>query len=140
MANSNKITVLLLWALRLIAAIIMLQTLYFKFSGAEESVYIFTTIGMEPWGRIGIGVMELVASILILIPFTSVLGAGLGIGLMFGAMFFHLTKLGIEVMNDGGQLFYLALITTICCILILLLDRSSLMAWYGRAMAIVKKK
>ena len=140
MAGTNKLTTLFLWVFRLIAAIIMLQTLYFKFSGAEESVYIFTTIGMEPWGRIGIGVMELIASILLLIPFTSVLGAGLGIGLMLGAMFFHLTKLGIEVMNDGGQLFYLALTTTICCILVLILDRSSVMNWIARGTALIKKK
>lgn len=140
MASTNKVNSLFVWIFRLIAAIIMLQTLYFKFSAAEESVYIFTTIGMEPWGRIGIGVMELVASVLLLIPFTSVIGAGLGIGLMLGAMFFHLTKLGIDVMNDGGQLFYLALTTTICCVMVLILDRSSILNWIARGTALIKKK
>ena len=47
------------WALRLIVAVILLQTLFFKFSAAKESVYIFSTLGMEPWGRIGSGVFEL---------------------------------------------------------------------------------
>src|SRR5437868_1367625 len=71
-----------LWILRLLAAAIMLQTLFFKFSGAEESIYIFSKLGMEPWGRIGTGVMELIASILILIPRTTGIGAIIGIGLM----------------------------------------------------------
>jgi uncharacterized membrane protein YphA (DoxX/SURF4 family) len=102
---------ILYWILRLIAAIIMLQTLFFKFSAAPESVYIFTTLGMEPWGRIGIGVLELIASLLILYPRTTAFGAVLGAGLMAGAIFFHLTKLGIEVQGDGGQLFiYAALV------------------------------
>ncbi|MBO9565507.1 MAG: DoxX family protein [Niastella sp.] len=102
---------ILYWLLRLIAAIIMLQTLFFKFSAAPESVYIFTTLGMEPWGRIGIGVLELIASLLILYPRTTAFGGVLGVGLMAGAIFFHLTKLGIEVQGDGGQLFiYAALV------------------------------
>lgn len=99
-----------IWLLRLLASVIMLQTLYFKFTGSEESVYIFTKLGMEPYGRIGIGVMELIASILILYPKTTVYGAIMAIGLMAGALFFHITKLGIEVMGDGGQLFIYALL------------------------------
>ncbi|MEO3408310.1 DoxX family protein [Mucilaginibacter sp. CAU 1740] len=99
---------ILVWALRLIAAIIMLQTLFFKFTAAPESVYIFTKLGMEPWGRIGIGSMELVAAVLIIIPRTTGIGALIAVGLMAGAMFFHLTKLGIVVQGDGGQLFILA--------------------------------
>jgi uncharacterized membrane protein YphA (DoxX/SURF4 family) len=102
-----KLTIIITWVLRLLAAVIMLQTLYFKFSGAEESVFIFTKLGMEPYGRIGIGVMELIASVLILYPRTTGLGALLGMGLMSGAIFFHLTKLGFVVMDDGGQLFVL---------------------------------
>src|SRR5690349_23901197 len=93
------------WLLQIVAAAIMLQTLFFKFSGAEESVYIFSTLGMEPWGRIGSGVVELIASVLILIPRTTFFGAVLGLGVMSGALFFHLTKLGIEVQGDHGQLF-----------------------------------
>jgi uncharacterized membrane protein YphA (DoxX/SURF4 family) len=100
----------MIWVLRLLAAAIMLQTLFFKFSAAPESVYIFSTLGMEPWGRIGTGCVELVASVLILIPATTGLGAILGVGVMSGALFFHLTKLGIVVMNDGGQLFIYALL------------------------------
>lgn len=99
-----------LWALRIIAAIIMLQTLYFKFTAADESVYIFSKLGMEPWGRIGTGVLELVASILILYPKTTAIGALLALGLMGGAIFFHLTKLGLVVQDDGGQLFIYGLI------------------------------
>lgn len=98
------------WLLRLVPALIMLQTLYFKFTASEESVYIFSVLGMEPWGRIGIGVMELIASILVLYPRTTPFGALLAMGLMSGAIFFHLSKLGIEVMNDGGQLFIYAIL------------------------------
>jgi hypothetical protein len=98
------------WALRLLAAVIMLQTLFFKFTAAPESVYIFSTLGLEPWGRIGIGMLELVASILILIPRTTAFGAALALGLMGGALFFHVTKLGIVVQGDGGQLFIYALL------------------------------
>lgn len=104
----------LTWVLRLIAAAIMLQTLFFKFTAAPESVYIFSTLHMEPWGRLGIGSLELVASILILIPRTTSLGAVLAVGLMAGALMFHLTKLGIVVQDDGGQLFILALVTFGC--------------------------
>ncbi len=112
-----------IWLLRLIPAVIMLQTLYFKFSASEESVYIFTTLGMEPVGRIGTGVMELVASILILIPTTTFYGASIAVGLMAGAIFFHLTKLGIVVMDDGGQLFIYAVLVSICSIALIIIFR-----------------
>lgn len=102
------------WAVRIIAALIMLQTLYFKFSGSEESVYIFTVVGMEPWGRIAVGVMELIAAVLILVPATVWLGSAIAIGLMIGAIGMHLTLLGIEVQNDNGQLFAYALIVLLC--------------------------
>lgn len=110
----NKIIITLL---RIIPAFIMLQTLWFKFSASEESIYIFSTLGMEPSGRIGTGVAELIASILLLIPSVCQIGALMGIGLMSGAIFFHITKLGIEVMNDDGQLFYYALIVLICSLI-----------------------
>ena len=80
----------LTWILRLLAALIMLQTLYFKFTGHEESVQLFTTLGMEPWGRIGTGILELLAAIMILIPASVIPGALLASGLMVGAIFFHL--------------------------------------------------
>lgn len=115
-----------IWVLRLIAAIILLQTLYFKFSAAEESVYIFSTIGMEPWGRIASGNAELIAAILILVPATTWLGSLLGLGVMSGAIFFHLGKLGIEVKGDGGQLFIYALLVFVSCLILLIIHRSQL--------------
>ena len=114
------------WVLRIVAAVIMLQTLYFKFSSAEESVYIFTTLNMEPWGRIGIGSMELIASVLILYPRTTGMGAVLGMGLMGGAIFFHITKLGLVVKDDGGQLFIYAVLVFISCLILTILYRNSL--------------
>jgi len=108
----QKMTILY-WVLRILAAVILLQTLFFKFSGAEESIYIFSTLGMEPWGRIGTGVVELVASILILLPRTTAFGAVLAVGTMSGAIFFHLTRLGIEVRGDHGQLFIYTLLVFI---------------------------
>ncbi|MEM7552592.1 MAG: DoxX family membrane protein [Cyanobacteria bacterium P01_A01_bin.84] len=110
-----------LWFLRLVAAVIMLQTLFLKFLGFPESAYIFETIGMEPWGRYLSGVLELIASILILAPKKPIYGALLGLFIISGAIFFHLTKLGIEIMDDGGLLFFLALTVFVCC-LILVLD------------------
>lgn len=98
----------------MVAAILMLQTLYFKFSGSEESVYIFTTLGMEPWGRIAVGIFELIASVLLLVPSMVWLGSVLAIGLMVGAIGMHATILGIEVMGDRGQLFIYAVVVTLC--------------------------
>lgn len=116
------------WTTRIVASIIMLQTLYFKFTGAEESVYIFSTVGIEPWGRIGTGVLELIASVLILINRTAWIGALLGLGLMGGAIFTHLTILGIEVKDDGGYLFLLAIIVFVCCVFVLVNDKKQLAA------------
>ncbi len=123
-----KTNTYLLWTCRLVAAIIMLQTLFFKFSGAEESIYIFTKVGIEPWGRYGSGVAELIASILILIPKTSVYGAIMAIGVMAGAIASHLFILGIEVMGDHGQLFIYALLVTIASIVIVWKERNQLLA------------
>jgi len=114
------------WVLRIVAAFLLLQTLFFKFTGAEESIYIFSTLGMEPWGRIGSGVLELIASILILYPRTTFIGAALGAGLMGGAIFFHLTKLGISVQADGGLLFAYALVVFISCIILLFIYRGQI--------------
>lgn len=111
-----------LWLIKLIAAVILFQTLFFKFSAAPVSVYIFSELGMEPWGRIGTGILELIASILILIPRTTFYGALLGLGLMSGAIFFHLTKLGIEVQKDSGKLFIMALIVFAACIFLISLE------------------
>jgi putative oxidoreductase len=95
---------------RVVVAVILIQTLRFKFTGAPESVYIFETVGHEPWGRYGSGVVELIASILLFVPGFAAIGALLAAGTMAGAIFFHLTTLGIEVMGDGGLLFGAALL------------------------------
>ncbi|MBL7956208.1 MAG: DoxX family protein [Flavobacteriales bacterium] len=100
---------LLLHLPRIAAAIILLQTLYFKFSAAPESVYIFSTLGMEPWGRIGSGIAELIAAVALLTVRWSWAGAAVAIGIMIGAIGAHLTVLGIVVQDDGGTLFILAI-------------------------------
>lgn len=114
------------WILKLVAAIIMLQTLFFKFSASAESVYIFSALGMEPLGRIGTGIAELIASILILISRTTLLGALMGVGIMLGAIVSHLFVLGIVVMNDGGQLFLYAILVTLCCVGLVYLNSSKI--------------
>ncbi len=116
------------WAARIIAAVIMLQTLFFKFSGAEESIYIFETVGMEPWGRYGVGVFELIASIFILIPRTAWLGGLLTTGLMLGAISMHFLFLGIEVQGDGGQLFAYAIIALVCGGFVAIRDRKQILS------------
>ncbi len=122
------------WVLRITAAIILLQTLFFKFTAAPESVYIFTRVGAEPWGRIGSGVVELIAAILIMTPRFTWLGSLLAMGVMAGAILSHLTLLGIEVQGDKGLLFALALIVFVCSTVNLLLHRSEIPA-IGRRLA-----
>jgi hypothetical protein len=123
------------WTLRGIAAIILLQTLFFKFTGAKESVYIFSTVGkalglnfMEPWGRIGSGVVELIAAVLLLIPGTVVYGAITAMGVIGGAIFFHLTILGVQLtaVDDHGELFVLALVVFLASVVILAMHRSQI--------------
>jgi uncharacterized membrane protein YphA (DoxX/SURF4 family) len=121
-----KIWTIIAWICRITAAVILLQTLFFKFTAAPESVYIFTKVGLEPWGRIGSGVAELIAAILILIPAMTWLGAGLALAVMAGAIFSHLSVLGIVVMNDGGLLFGLALAVAACSLVLLFLQRRRL--------------
>lgn len=123
------------WLLQVIAAAILFQTLFFKFTAAEESVYIFTTLGMEPWGRIGSGIAELIACVLLLVPRAAPLGALLALGVISGAIVSHVTKLGIVVQNDGGLLFALALVTFACCAAVLLTRRRQLLAIFRAALA-----
>ena len=111
---------------RVVAAIILVQTLYFKFTGAPESVYIFTKVGAEPVGRIGSGVVELIAAVLLFVPRYTWLGAALACGVMFGAIGSHLTLLGIEVMGDGGLLFAMACIVFACCLFVLWVEKSKI--------------
>ncbi|KOY87944.1 DoxX family protein [bacterium 336/3] len=115
------------WVLSLVAAIIMLQTLYFKFTANPESVYIFTAVGMEPWGRIGTGVAELIASILLLIPSVRYIGAFLSAGIMAGAIASHIFLLGIEIQGDGGYLFILAFVVLLSSGILLLLDKEKIL-------------
>jgi hypothetical protein len=114
------------WALQLLVAGILLQTLFFKFTGAEESVYIFQTVGAEPWGRIGSGIAELLAAMLLLVPMLAPYGAVLTIGLMAGAILSHLTVLGIEVKGDGGLLFALALTAFVGSLVVLVIRRGQI--------------
>ena len=114
------------WILQLIVAAILLQTLFFKFTGAEESIYIFTQLGAEPWGRIGSGVIELIAAILLLNPRTVIIGAILTLGTISGAILSHLTRLGIVVKDDGGLLFALAIVVFVASGLILLIHRRAI--------------
>jgi len=116
------------WILQLVAAVILFQTLFFKFTGAKESIYIFSTVGMEPWGRIGSGVVELIASILLVIPATVTVGAIIALVTISGAIFFHLTKLGIALpaVNDRGELFTLAVVVFLVSLAILFIRRTEI--------------
>lgn len=98
-------------ALRIIVAAILIQTLRFKFTAHPDSVYIFKTVGLEPVGRILTGIAELIAGIFLLIPRTVWLGALMTLVVIGGAIFMHLTKLGIEINEDKGTLFITALVT-----------------------------
>jgi uncharacterized membrane protein YphA (DoxX/SURF4 family) len=121
-----KFKLVFLWICRILAALILLQTLFFKFSAAPESVYIFSKIHAEPWGRIGSGIMELIAGILLIIPRTSVFGAIIAIGIMAGAIAAHLFVIGINVMDDGGQLFIYAVLVLFASLYIVWASRSQL--------------
>ena len=114
------------WILQLIAAVILFQTLFFKFTGAEESKYIFQTLGMEPWGRIGSGFAELIAAVLLLTPRFVWAGAVLAMAATGGAIVSHLTFLGIEVQGDKGLLFFLAMTVLVTSIIALFLHRTQI--------------
>ncbi len=115
-----QVKTIIFWGARIIAALILLQTLYFKFTGHPESVALFSKLGVEPWGRIATGIFELIAGVLLLLPATAFFGGLLGVGLMFGAIGSHLFVIGIESQGDGGYLFMLA---------ILVLVLSSVVVW-----------
>lgn len=115
-----------------ISALVMLQTLYFKFSASSESVYIFTKVGIEPWGRIGTGAAELLASVLLVIPRSRFAGALLGAGIMLGAIFSHFFLIGIEVQNDKGYLFFLAWVVLLCCLWILYVEKEKILRLFVR--------
>lgn len=135
------------WILTLIPVFVFLQSLPFKFSGAAETVYIFDTIGAwfgsigltalaQPfanYGAYGVGIAELIASALLLIPVTRHWGAVLGLGVLTGAIFFHLfTPLGISVefpgSAEGGEpaLFVMAVIAWSCLLALVIRYRERL--------------
>ena len=112
--------------LRIVVAIILVQTLRYKFTAHPDSVYIFTSVGLEPYGRIGIGVLELISAILILIPKTVWLGSLLSLGIISSAILMHLTGLGIEINGDGGILFYMAILVFVLSFILLWVNRKSI--------------
>jgi putative oxidoreductase len=125
----SKTLIMASWVCRIVVAVILLQTLFFKFTGAEESKYIFTKLmgaEFEAVGRIGSGTVELVAAILLLIPGTGWLGALIALGTISGAIFSHLTKLGIVVKDDGGLLFALAVVVFVLSAVVLFIHRGDL--------------
>lgn len=126
----SKTLIALSWILRIAAAVILLQTLFFKFTGAKESVYIFSTLGIEPWGRIGSGITEFIAAALLLHPRTVVLGAALSLATILVAITSHLFKLGVTLpaVGDSGQLFGLAVVVLLCSLGTLWIHRSDVIA------------
>ena len=126
------------WLLRGTIAVILLQTLFFKFTGAPESVYIFSTLGAEPWGRIASGVFELIAAILLLVPRTVTIGAALSLGVISGAIVSHLTLLGITLpaVDDHGELFALAAVVFVCSAMVLVMHRRELPCGLARPFAL----
>lgn len=124
----SNIATIGIWILRIVAAVILLQTLYFKFTAHPQSIKLFTQIGLEPYGRIGLGVVELITAMLLLIPRTSFIGAAIGIGIMSGAIYFHIATIGIYFDGDP-VLFIYACIVFICCAILLIIDWHRLLAF-----------
>ena len=122
----SKSAIITSWVCQIVAAVILAQTLYFKFTGEPESVYIFSTLKAEPWGRIASGVFELIAVILLVNSKTAALGAVLAMGLMVGAIGAHLTKLGIAVQGDGGLLFGLGVVTLLAATMVAVIRRKEI--------------
>jgi len=125
-SNLSKTQKTVSWIAQLVVAVILAQTLFFKFTAAPESVYIFSKLGLEPWGRIGSGLAELVAAILLVVPATPAIGALIALGVIAGAIASHLGPLGIEVQGDGGLLFGLACTVFVGSALVLWLRRREL--------------
>lgn len=125
-----KINKIVLWILRIVPAFIMLQTLFFKFTGHPDSVDLFTALGAEPLGRYLVGTLELVASILLLIPKTTKYGALVTLGIMTGAIMSHFTKIGIAFNNDGGALFGMAVVTFTFSLILLWIYKNELISQY----------
>ena len=123
----NTKNVITYWIARILAAVILGQTLFFKFTGAQESVELFTKLNAEPWGRIGSGIMELLACGLLLINSTARWGGLLAAAIMAGAIGSHLLVLGIESQGDGGYLFTLAWMVMACALYVVWINKDQLM-------------
>ncbi len=117
--NAKRIS----WIAQIIAAVILGQSLFFKFAGAPEAVQLFTALGVEPWGRLAVGTFELVVVVLLLVPRTAAIGAIAAMGLMVGAIGSHLTVLGIDLQGDGGALFAMALIVLAASLTVAIIRR-----------------
>ncbi len=121
-----KATNIISWCLRIVIAVIFLQTLYFKFTAHPDSVYIFSQLGAEPYGRIGLGIAELITAFLILLPRTKIIGLFLSFGIICGAIFSHLLVIGTNIAGDSGGLFALALVIFVACIALFYLHRNEI--------------
>jgi hypothetical protein len=134
------------FVLSLYIAFVFVQSLFFKWTGSEESIFIFSTlrdwsgIGLfEPFGRWFIGFSELVASILLFVPRGRIWGAGMALVIISGAIVFHLfTPLGVEIMGDGGTLFILACGVWIASVTILLIHRREVIALLQTILALLR--
>lgn len=122
-----KPTAIFSWALRITIAVIFLQTLYFKFTAHPDSVYIFSQLGVEPYGRVGLGIIELITAVLILLPRTKIAGLLLSFGIICGAIFSHFLVIGTEVKGDSGGLFTLALVVFGACILLFFMHKNEIL-------------
>ena len=136
MTNNTNTKIVLI--LRIIAAGILFQTLFFKFTGAPESKFIFSTLGIEPWGRWFSAFAEMLASIFLLVPSTQVVGALMAFGIMLGAVASHLLILGIVIQDDGGLLFTLAIVVSVCSIAVLLLRKSEISLLIKRSKSLIQ--
>ncbi len=128
----NKQTIIIR-VLSIAAAIILIETLYYKFSAHPDSVLLFTTLGVEPWGRIGLGIVELITAILLIVPRTTAIGSVIGLGIISGAIFSHLFIIGINFNNDGGALFTLAMVVFVCCAIVAFMKKDELLALIKRS-------
>ncbi|WP_442264753.1 DoxX family protein [Tenacibaculum sp. ZS6-P6] len=120
------------WLLRILIAVIFIQTLYFKFTAHPDSVHIFSSLGLEPFGRIGLGIAELITSILLLVPRTKIIGLLLSIGIILGAVFSHFLVIGTNVEGDGGTLFCLALVILSACIALLIIYKQETLEFFKK--------
>ncbi len=117
---------IVIFLVKFLITIIVGQTLFFKFSGAVESIYIFSVLGVEPWGRLALGVLELLSLVFLWIPKTTLYALILILGMMSGAIASHLFILGIEIMGDKGELFILGVVTWLCTAVLLFIKREEI--------------